>query len=586
MKEPTVSSSGLEHKPGTFETLTEALDYAATGQTGVNFYGSDGELYDPLRYADMRARAVSLAGKLAYRFPRGSHIGLIAETSSAFLVSFMACQYAGMIPAPMSLPAAFGGREAYKWQISRMAQTAALAAVMSPAEFSDLVTEVMSGLDIPVFDLSGDDLGDQMADPVAHGPGDAAYLQFSSGSTSDPKGIFATQVSVMANVHAITNEGLMITKDDRMASWLPFYHDMGIVGFFIVPMCNQSSLDCISPTTFARRPGIWMRMISKNRCTITYSPSFGYGLAARRYRGDELDLTCLRVTGIGGDMIEHDVLERFTEVFAPSGFRHEAFVASYGMAEVTLAASFAPLNTGPRLDPVNLTELQTQAVANPIGDTGQKQRTFTACGRPLPSLGVRILNKDGQEAAPREVGRVMLQGPSLAEGYFRAGEGVKPLGDAEGWFETGDLGYWLEDELVITGRSKDLMLWNGKNIWPQDLEWVAQKAGGKAISRAAAFDVQEADGSNRVMLLVECGLRDEAQRGTLKQDIMNAVRNVIGVPFELVFVDMRSLPVTSSGKLSRAGARVRYLDGKLTSVPANKDDEVVRQPGGISANAV
>ena len=158
MMEPTISTSGLVHQAGTFQTLTEALDYAATGQTGVNFYGSDGELHEPLTYAEIRSKALSLAGKLAFRFPRGSHIGLIAETSSAFLVSFMACQYAGMLPAPMSLPAAFGGREAYKWQISRMAQTAALVAVMTPAEFKELVGEVMTELNIPVFDLSGDDL--------------------------------------------------------------------------------------------------------------------------------------------------------------------------------------------------------------------------------------------------------------------------------------------------------------------------------------------------------------------------------------------------------------------------------------------
>ena len=509
MLEPTISASGIKHRAGTFETLTDALDYAATGQTGVNFYGSNGDLYEPLKYADMRERALVLAAKLAAKFPRGAHIGLVAETSPAFLVAFMACQYSGLIPAPMSLPAAFGGRDAYKWQISRMAQTAALAAIMTPQDFMELVSGVMDELNVPVFDLSGDDLGDATAEPVAHGPNDPAYLQFSSGSTSDPKGIFSTQVSVMANVHAITNEGLMITENDRMASWLPFYHDMGIVGFFIVPMCNQSSLDYISPTTFARRPGIWMRMISDNRSTITYSPSFGYGLAARRFRGDDLDLTCLRVTGIGGDMVEHDVLDRFSEVFAPAGFRREAFVASYGMAEVTLAASFAPLNTGPRLDPVGLGALQTESMALPAKDPQEKQRTFTACGLPLRSLEVKIINQVGDPAKGREVGRVMLKGPSLAKGYFRANEGVKPFCGEDGWFETGDLGYWLDDELVISGRSKDLMLWNGRNIWPQDLEWVAQRAGGKNISRTAAFDVQDADGTSKVMLLVECGLQKQ-----------------------------------------------------------------------------
>ena len=586
MLKPTLSASGIAHQPGTFETLTDALDYAATGQSGVNFYSADGELYAPVTYAALRAQSIALAYKLAATFPRGAHIGLIAETSPSFLIAFMACQYAGMIPAPMSLPVAFGGRDAYKWQIARMARTAALDAVLTPHEFSELVGNVMAEQGVAVYELSGDDLKNGTVPPIPHRANEPAYLQFSSGSTSDPKGIFATQKSVMANVHAITNEGLMITANDRMASWLPFYHAMGIVGFFIVPMCNQSSLDYISPTTFARRPGIWMRTISENRCTITYSPSFGYGLAARRYRGDDLDLSCLRVAGIGGDMIEHDVLDRFTEAFGKSGFRHEAFVASYGMAEVTLAASFAPLNIGPRLDPVDLSKLQTRAKADPAKLDAKKRRVFTACGSPLPSLNVRILNSTGQQVAPREIGRVMLKGPSLAAGYFRAGEGLESIGDKEGWFETGDLGYWLDDELVITGRSKDLMLWNGKNIWPQDLEWVAQKTGGKRVSRTAAFDIQEVDGASKVMLLVECGLQDKDARAEIKQEIMNAVRNVIGVPFELDFVVMRSLPVTSSGKLSRAGARVRYLNGQLTGVAANKDDPIRPRVDGRSTNAI
>ena len=574
MATPTTSVSGLTHRPSDFKTLTDALDYAAMGETGVNFYGSNEQLATAMPYREMREKALKLAGKLAATFPRQSHVGLVADTSPEFLVAFMACQYAGIIPAPMSLPAAFGGRDAYKWQIAGMARTAALVAILAPETLFDLLSEIASEQDVPVYDLSGSDLGNETAEAVPHTADEPAYVQFSSGSTSDPKGIYSTQKSLMANSHAITNEGLMLNEHDRMASWLPFYHDMGLVGFFVVPMCNQSSLDYISPSTFARRPGLWLRIISDNRCTVTYSPSFGYGLAARRHRGQDLDLTCLRVTGIGGDMIEHDVLDSFYEAFKEYGYKREAFVASYGMAEVTLAASFAPLNTGPRLDTVNLTELHSEARANQANGNGKKRRTFTACGRPLTSLEIRIQDQNGDEVAPREIGQVMLKGPSIADGYFRAGKGMTSLRDEDGWFATGDLGYWLEDELVITGRSKDLMLWNGKNIWPQDLEWVAQKAGGKHVSRAAAFDYIQEDGTSQVMLLVECGLKDEAAREDIKRNITNAVRNVVGVPFKFVFVVMRSLPLTSSGKLSRAGARVRYLEGHLTDSRTDKAAQV------------
>lgn len=566
MTYPTPTDSGLDFRPGQFDTLSAALDYAAKGATGTNFYSSDGSLVEAVSYADLRTRSLALAGRLAASFPRLTRIGLIAETSPDFLVAFMACQYAGIIPAPMSLPAAFGGREAYEWQISRMAHTADLAAVMTPAELMNIVGSAMSGMGIPVHALDGGDLTGGTATPVAFTADEPAYMQFSSGSTSDPKGIFATQASVMANVHAIANEGLKIRHDDRMVSWLPLYHDMGIVGFFMVPMSTQNSLDYISPTNFARRPMTWLKLISDNRATITYSPSFGYGLAARRYKQTDLDLSTLRVAGIGGDMVQNDVLEQFSETFGPCGYSAGAFVASYGLAETTLAASFAPLDAGAVLDTVDLAEMQASGRAIPAAEIlrrDAKLRTFTSCGRPLPSMQMRVLDERGAELSDRQVGRVMLKGPSLAAGYYRAGKPLKQITDADGWFETGDLGYMLDGEIYITGRSKDLMIYNGRNIWPQDLEWIAQKVGGPRIPRAAAFDVANTDGSSQILLLAECNLRDADERADLVRDVTKSVRSAIGAPFEIVLVNRHSLPMTSSGKLSRAGAKARYLDGQF-----------------------
>ena len=579
----TPSASALAHRPATFQSLAEALDYAAQGQTGVNFYDAGPTLTASLTYADLRDQAMALAGRLAHHVPRGGHIGLIAETSPDFVVAFMACQYAGLVAVPMALPAAFGGREAYSWQIAKIIETAGLDMLMSPTGLRAMIDEIVAERGVPHFDLNGSDLGADTAETIPLGPDEPAYIQFSSGSTSAPKGVYATQASLMANTHAITNEGLRIGPNDRMATWLPFYHDMGLVGFFVVPLCTQTSLDCISPSTFARRPGLWLQVISENRGTITYSPSFGYGLAARRHRGETFDLSSLRVAGIGGDMIEPDVLTRFGEVFAPFGFNTDAFVASYGMAEVALAVSFAPLMTGPRFDTTNLHVLQAQSLARAPKGPHEKQRVFTSCGVPLPSLGVQIRTQAGQMAGPGEIGEVMLSGPSLADGYYCAGQPLRPLAGPDGWYATGDLGYWLGDEIVISGRSKDVMLWNGKNIWPQDLEWVAQKAGGRPVGRAAAFDFEKDDGSSQVMLLVECGLRDAEERERIKREIVNAVRNVVGVPFQFGFVAMRSLPVTSSGKLSRAHTRIRYLSGQLTDPVANAADAPQSKPVPASA---
>ncbi|MDZ4135068.1 MAG: AMP-binding protein, partial [Paracoccaceae bacterium] len=260
----------------------------------------------------------------------------------------------------------------------------------------------------------------------------------------------------------------------------------------------------------------------------------------------------------------NDALVVFAETFAPSGFNPAAFVASYGLAEVTLAVSFAPLGKGLRLDRVDSARMQTSGRAIPevaIDRPGAQVRTFVSCGRPLQSLEMRIVDKDDQPLADRRVGRVIVKGPSIAAGYFRAGEDVQPVTDAQGWLETGDLGYWLDGEVVITGRSKDLILWNGRNIWPQDIEWVAQKAGGKNISRAAAFEVQETDDTTRIMLLAECWSREAEVRAELVRDIAAAARSATGAPIFVELVGVRTLPMTSSGKLSRAAARARYLAG-------------------------
>jgi fatty-acyl-CoA synthase len=571
--QPSTTYSGVAHRPGDFASLIEALDHAAEGACGLNFYGTDATLTATLSYAELRTRAIGLAGRLAAVYPRHARIGLIAETTPEFMVAFMACQYAGLVPAPLTVQAAFGRREVYEWQISRTAQTADLAAVMATDEVAEVLRAALAEVDIPLIAICGRDLPETGVVPVPHGKDDPAYIQFSSGSTSAPKGIYATQKSVSANCHAIINEALHMTAEDRCVSWLPLYHDMGLVGFFMVPLYNQTTVDYISPTSFARRPISWLKLVSENRGTIVYSPSFGYDLCARRYRGETLDLGSLRVAGIGGDMVREDALVSFTDIFGPSGFDGRAFVPSYGLAESTLGVAFAPLDTGMKRDLVDTGRMQTSGRAVPATPQTRpgQTRCFVSCGRPLPSFEMRIVDTDGREIQGRDIGRIMIKSPSIADGYFRAGEPLQPLTDADGWMETGDLGYWLEGEVVITGRSKDLILWNGRNIWPQDIEWVAQNTGGKNISGAGAFEVGDTDGGSRIVLLAECWSRDEAVRAQLIRDISAATRATTGAPVSVELVGVRSLPMTSSGKLSRAAARARYLAGDYaSSTPADE----------------
>lgn len=560
---PTVTTAGTSPRLGSFDSACDALDYAAKGLTGINFYGADGRLVSSLPYKDLRSRAIVMAGRLAAAFPRESRLGLVAETSPDFLVAFMACQYSGIVPAPLSLPAAFGGRQTYEWQVNKMVRRAGLAAVLAPAALRDILTSAVASEDIPVLDLSGSDLPAESMTAFPHQANELSYIQFSSGSTSEPKGIVATQASLSANCRAIIQEGLQVREGDRAVSWLPLYHDMGLVGFFIAPMYSQLSIDLISPTDFARRPGTWLKLISENKGTLSYSPSFGYELCVRRYRGEALDLSSWRAAGIGGDMVRCDALNEFSETFAQSGFSPSAFVPSYGLAESTLAVAFAPLDAGLQTDRIDLGRMQSSDRAVPASDLTREggDRTFVACGRPLPSMELKIVDGHGHELEHRQVGRILVRGPSIAAGYFRVGEPIQPLTDAEGWLDTGDLGYWLEDEVVITGRSKDMILWNGRNIWPQDIEWIAQKAGGRSIARSAAFETQDDTGAPRIVLLAECRAREPEIREELVRDISAAARAATGVPIMVELISIKTLPVTSSGKLSRAGARAAYVAG-------------------------
>lgn len=566
--QPTATAAGIPARLGDFRSTCEALDYAAEGQSGVNFYTTDGRLARSLTYKDLRDEAQTLASRMAAHFPRASRIGLIAETSPEFLVAFMACQYAGMVPAPLSLPAAFGGRQTYEWQVSNMVRSAGLSAVFGPAALHEILTAATADQNIALFELSGSDLstGSQQAAP--HSAEELSYIQFSSGSTSQPKGIVATQASLSENCRAIIQEGLKVREGDRAVSWLPLYHDMGLVGFFLAPMYSQLSVDYLSPTDFARRPGTWLKLISANKGTLSYSPSFGYELCVRRYRGEALDLSSWRAAGIGGDMVREDALAQFSDTFEASGFRRSNFVASYGLAESTLAVSFAPLDIGLNTDRVDVGRMQTSGRAVPASDLTREgsDRTFVSCGTPLPSTELKIVDDSGSILGLRQIGRILIRSASLAAGYFRVDQALQPLTDAEGWLDTGDLGYWLGEEIVVTGRSKDMILSNGRNIWPQDIEWIAQKVGGRAVARSAAFEIRDGAEGSRIVLLVECRTQERELREELSRDIAAAARSAAGAPVSVELVSMKTLPVTSSGKLSRAAARTAYLAGLIPQI--------------------
>jgi fatty-acyl-CoA synthase len=554
-----------------FRSVPEMLDYAAQGQTGVTFYNVRGEILSALAWREVRERAQVTARRLiGAGFAAGERILITADTWPGFFDLFFGAQYAGLLPVPVSIPLGIGGKEAYLDQVRRQLAASGAVAALGVDDLAGFLADAAK--QSPAVRLHGgmaaiEALPEKSVDLRPLGPADLCYIQFSSGSTRHPHGVQITQHALMANLAGMTGPaGLDVVVGDRAVSWLPLYHDMGLIGFLMAPLSSQLSIDYLTPRDFARRPAQWLNLISRNRGTIAYSPSFGYDLASRRAANQlpaGLDLSSWRHAGIGGDMIRPDVLDRFAETFKPVGFDRKAFIPSYGMAEVCLAITFCPHGTGVRTDVIDRAALADSQRAVPAADPRDERRArrFVLCGKVLPGHRLEVRGADGKVLADREVGRIFVAGPSIMPGYFGEPEATRDVLSDDGWLDTGDLGYRLAGEIVVTGRAKDLIIVNGRNVWPQDIEWAIEVRKVVKNGDSAAFSVDTADGE-RVVVAVLARVSGEEARQALARDVAGAVREAVAVDCDVVLVPPTvGLPTTSSGKLSRARTKANYLDG-------------------------
>ncbi len=561
---PTPTAPERPTRPGDFPTIAQALDFAALQPTGVNIHSLRGELVEVLRYRQLREEALGLAGRLlGVGLEPGDRLALAATSDGDFLRAFFACQYAGLVPAPLPLPAPFGGKEAYVAHVRRMLVSAGARAALAPPELAAWFAEAAEGLGLAFCGgLEGLAQSGEAALPPVD-PSGLCYLQFSSGSTRFPLGVAVTQNALMANISAIGAQGLKVSAADRAVSWLPLYHDMGLVGMLLTGLAFQVSLDLIPTSAFVRRPSLWLDLISQRRGTISYAPTFGYELAARRAGSvnlEGLDLSSWRVAGLGGDMIRPDPLRAFALAYAGAGFDARAFVASYGMAEATLALTLSPLGRGLVTDLADTDRLERRCVAvAPLGQS--RRREFALCGAVLPGHRIEVRDPDGSVLGERGVGRIFAAGPSLMQTYFGQPEETAKSLSADGWLDTGDLGYRLGEEIVITGRAKDLMIVNGRNVWPQDLEWTAEKEVEALRSGDVAVFSVYRDEEERVVALVQCRVGEDGGREAIRTQVANLIRVRHGLDAEVTLTPPHSLPQTSSGKLSRSRAKELFLAG-------------------------
>jgi fatty-acyl-CoA synthase len=560
---------GLPRRKADFATLLDALDYAARGTRGFNFYSARGDLVDVLTYADLRDRSLGIARRLITAgIERGARVALIADTTSDFIAAFFGCQYAGLLPVPLPLPTSFGGKDGYVEQLNKQMISCHATAAIAPAAMADLLFQATEGLNLALV-VSSEDLNampEGTPDLTPQGPGDICYLQYSSGSTRFPHGVAVTQTSVMSNCRGNGVHGVGVREGDRMMSWLPFYHDMGLVGAMLTLVTIQVSADYLPTEFFARRPMLWLELMSRNRSTVTYSPTFGYELCARRVKPEAvagLDLSAWRIAGLGAEMIRADSMREFAETFAPAGFNEKAFLPSYGLAECTLAVSFMPVGQGIVIDEVDegLLSLEHRAAA-PTNRT-VKTREVVNCGVPLPEYDLEIRNEEGESVGDRHVGKIYVRGPSVMSGYFMDPEGTRNVLDEAGWLDTGDMGYMIGESLYIIGRAKDLIILNGRNHWPQDIEWTVEQIEGLRSGDSAAISVPGRGNEEVALILVQPRVGEADERGRLVAEIKRRIQKEVGIACRVVLVKPRSLPRTSSGKLSRVKARANYMSGLL-----------------------
>ena len=549
-----------------FATFNDAIDYAARSAKGMNFHDMRGQLELVYPYARMKTDALEMAYRLVDAgITKGDRVALIAETGPDFSALFCACTLVGAWPVPLPLPTTFGGKESYIDQLAVQLFSSDPKILIYPPELADMAKAAADRQGCEGLDWAT--LAARTAPPVdlpTADPEDICYLQYSSGSTRFPQGVAVTHKALLHNLygHAASMD---IHDNDRVVSWLPWYHDMGLVGCFLSLIANQVSVDYLKTEHFARRPLAWLDLISRNKgTTLSYSPTFGYDICARRISSqsnveERFDLSRWRLAGNGADMIRPDVMQNFVNAFAPAGFKANAFTPSYGLAEATLAVTVMPPGEGIRVELVEEERLSggRRDLSRPA-----RYRAIVNCGKPLPDMDVEIRGEGDAIKADHQIGKVWCRGPSVMHSYFRNPEATAEC-LVNGWLDTGDMGYMANGYLFIVGRAKDMIIINGKNHWPQDIEWAVEQLPGFNHGDIAAFAIETENGEEAPAVLVHCRVSDPAERIKLRDDIRDKVRAITGMNCVVELVPPRTLPRTSSGKLSRAKARKMYLAGEI-----------------------
>jgi fatty-acyl-CoA synthase len=545
-------------------TLPEALAQAARSSCGYRFVGPAGETLRP--YAEIEQRAMEVAAALAEAGLRnGDCVAIVLPEAEDFLTVLFGASIAGVLPASLYSPATAGDMPRYFELTSGVLRRCAARAVITTATLAPGFEAIREVCPVLEFVLTRDTLTATPAVP-AKSPalGDVALIQFTSGSTSTPKGVVLTHANLCANIDAINGPaGMATTGEDSAVSWLPLNHDMGLVGMALCALYTARPAVFLPPSLFVRRPVEWLRAIARHRATVSFAPNFAYDLCVRRVKDQDLeslDLSCWRVAGCGAEPIHPPTLEAFARKMARAGFRDTSFLPSYGLAEHVVAATFPKRGRLPRVQQVSADALADERVARPSDDPNGSM-ALVSCGSALPGHQLRIIDERGRPLPEGQVGQIILAGPSVMSGYYRD-DALTSETIRDGWLHTGDLGYMADGELFVCGREKDVLIVNGRKYHPQDLEWAIDDLAGVRRGRVVAFGTSQDGRPDRVVLVVEPS--GTVGSGELTESIRRRISDLFGLYVDdVALVPSGTVGRTTSGKVQRSLTKLRYERGDL-----------------------
>ncbi len=570
--EPTGAAELVVAPATEAKTLVEALEWHVArnpDRPHVTVLQDENVALVTLTYAELSrtARAVA-SGLIARDVAPGDRVALMLPTGKEFFVAFFGILYAGAVPVPIYPPMQLSQLEDYLRRQARILQNAEIKVLVTVPEALRLGA-LLRGLvpSLSAIESAGDLMATptQAAFPKVDDPNATALIQYTSGSTGDPKGVVLSHANLLANIRAML-DALDATPADVLMSWLPLYHDMGLIGAWLAPLYVGARCYIMSPLSFLAHPQSWLWACHRYRATISAAPNFAFELCLKQIDDADingLDLSSLRFVANGAEPVSIHSLRRFIDRFGRFGFRAEAMAPVYGLAECAVALALPPSGRVPLIDRVDREALTRRGVAEPA-KADDNAIEIAACGRPLPGHEIRIVDDADREVEERREGRLEFRGPSATSGYFHNDAKTREL-FRNGWLDSGDRAYTANGDVFITGRIKDIIIRAGQHVYPHEIEEVVGDIGGLTKGAVAAFGVTDVvSGTERIVVLAETGQADSAERDSLKARARSAVTTIMGFPpDDIVLVDPGTVPKTSSGKIRRAAAKEHYLAQQL-----------------------